>query len=260
MATKRVGGNPIPVGPSLVMIDGLSAGSLNADLVGDGAGGGVDLSRSESFSLHLTGAWSGTLTFQGSNDNTNWTSVLASDLSSATSAPTSTTTSNKLLFGMVGFRYLRVRMTSYSSGTASGVLVLYSSAPQVVSVGGAINVTPIVAQSNNSLVAFRLASAATTNATSVKASAGRVYRTILSNPSAAIKYVKFYNKASAPTVGTDTPVATIALAANGGTYVTTEDIGWYFSTGIAFAITGAAADSDTTAVAANDVFVTLNYI
>ena len=162
--------------------------------------------------------------------------------------------------GMVGFRYLRVRMTSYSSGTASGVLVLYSSAPQVVSVGGAINVTPIVAQSNNSLVAFRLASAATTNATSVKASAGRVYRTILSNPSAAIKYVKFYNKASAPTVGTDTPVATIALAANGGTYVTTEDIGWYFSTGIAFAITGAAADSDTTAVAANDVFVTLNYI
>src|SRR5581483_5493004 len=62
----------------------------------------------------------------------------------------------------------------------------------------------------------RVKSAASTNATSVKASAGRLYQIHLCNTSAALKFVKFYNKASAPTVGTDTPVATYPLAANGG--------------------------------------------
>jgi hypothetical protein len=39
----------------------------------------------------------------------------------------------------------------------------------------------------------------------VKASAGQVYSLFVSNINAAVRYLKLYNKASAPTVGTDVP-------------------------------------------------------
>jgi hypothetical protein len=98
-----------------------------------------------------------------------------------------------------------------------------------------------------------LSSAATTNATSVKASAGDLYKITGFNTAAATKrYLKLYNKASAPTVGTDTPVMTISLAA-ASPFDFSFAGGHYFSTGIAYAITGAAADADTTAIVAGDI-------
>lgn len=98
-----------------------------------------------------------------------------------------------------------------------------------------------------------VSSAATTNATSGKASAGTVYTLEALNTSAAVKYLKLYNKASAPTVGTDTPVRTIALPPSNVRTFIEFPTGLYFSTGIAYALTGAAADADTTALAAGDV-------
>lgn len=98
-----------------------------------------------------------------------------------------------------------------------------------------------------------VSSSATTNATSVKASAGSVHVIVATNTTAALKYLKLYNKASAPTVGTDTPVLTIALSpSNAQTRVEFPNT-MNFATGIAMALTGAAADSDTTALAAGDV-------
>lgn len=103
---------------------------------------------------------------------------------------------------------------------------------------------------NNRLVS----SAATTNGTSVKASAGRVYKIRGYNNSAALKYLKLYNKASAPTVGTDVPTHTYALKANDFYEIDIAGAaGYYFATGIAFALTGGSADSDTTALAAGDI-------
>ena len=94
-----------------------------------------------------------------------------------------------------------------------------------------------------------LAAANSTNATSVKASAGDLFRIELT--AAAAVFLKLYNKASAPTVGTDTPIWTRKLVV--GDNVFAFPGGHYFSTGIAYALTGVAADNDTTAVAANDV-------
>lgn len=105
----------------------------------------------------------------------------------------------------------------------------------------------------------RLNSAATTNATNVKASAGRLYKWLLTNTSAAAKFVKFYNKASAPTVGTDLPVLTVTVPAN-ATVAFSDPIGWSFATGIGFAITGAVTDADATAVAAGDVLLTIEWM
>lgn len=102
-----------------------------------------------------------------------------------------------------------------------------------------------------------LSAAASTNATSVKASAGDVFKIVGVNANAAARYLKLYNKASAPTVGSDTPVATLYLPPSGvGGGIFTFDFGsqpLYFATGIAYAMTTAAADADTGALTAGDV-------
>jgi len=98
-----------------------------------------------------------------------------------------------------------------------------------------------------------LSSAATTNATSVKAAAGDLFKVSGNNTVASKRYLKLYNKASAPTVGTDTPVLTFVLPASAPFAIDLGASGQYFATGIAFAITGAAADADTTAIAAGDI-------
>lgn len=109
---------------------------------------------------------------------------------------------------------------------------------------------------------FRLISAASTNATSLKASAGTLHQLYAVNLNAAVRYLKFYNKASAPTVGTDTPVATfpIPASATGAGFQINFDPGFDFSTGIAYATTTGVADSDTAAVAANEIIVVGVYV
>lgn len=102
-------------------------------------------------------------------------------------------------------------------------------------------------------------SAATTNATSTKGSAGTVWNVNATNINAAVRYLKLYNKASAPTVGTDVPVLTLAIAAGGGVSVNLGANGLRFSTGIAWALTTGAADSDTAAVAADEIKVAISY-
>jgi hypothetical protein len=104
----------------------------------------------------------------------------------------------------------------------------------------------------NGLTKSRVNSAATTNATSLKASAGNIYEIRLFNVAAYDVFVKFYDKASAPTVGTDTPTWTIPLKAGTG-FSDSYGNGDSFANGIAYAITKLQADSDTTAVAAGDV-------
>ena len=101
------------------------------------------------------------------------------------------------------------------------------------------------------LTARLVSAAASTNATSVKATPGDVGKISGFNAAAAKRYLKLYNKASAPTVGTDTPVFTLTLPA-GAPF--NFDLGnHYFSTGIAYALTVNGADADTTALTAADV-------
>jgi hypothetical protein len=91
----------------------------------------------------------------------------------------------------------------------------------------------------------------------VKASAGQVYGWAISNTNAAVRFVKLYNKASAPTVGTDVPVMTLAIPPSGQPYMASFDKGIAFGTGIALATTTGVADTDTAAVAANEIVVNL---
>lgn len=130
--------------------------------------------------------------------------------------------------------------------------------------GNTANTTPWYvkqqAQTTGGATPYQLISAATTNATNVKASAGTVYGIQAYNNSTTTNaYLKIYNKASAPTVGTDTPIKTILLPFGGGSNIPIPDVGIALGTGIAFAITGGMAVSDTTAVAATQVAVNIDY-
>lgn len=117
---------------------------------------------------------------------------------------------------------------------------------------------PAFAQNSPASLIATIESAATTNATSKKAGAGILYGFSLCNKAAAAVYFKFYDKASAPTVGTDVPVFKLlipTLACRDRSML----LGLNFTLGIAYAITGLEANSDTTAVAAGDVSGSFDY-
>lgn len=115
------------------------------------------------------------------------------------------------------------------------------------------------ASSGNSDSAFNQTTAASLNVTTLKASAANLHEITVSNPTASPVYVKLYNKASNPTVGTDVPIMTIPVAA--GATVAYE-FGFYgkrFGTGLALAVTGAMATADTTNATAG-ALVSASYV
>lgn len=111
------------------------------------------------------------------------------------------------------------------------------------------------------LTTFRLLSANSANLTSVKGSAGRVCVITATNTNAAVRYLKLYDKASAPVLASDTPTHTLAIppTSTGQSLVIATDTGIAFATGIALATTTGVADTDTGAVALNEVIVHLEY-
>jgi hypothetical protein len=169
-------------------------------------------------------------------------------------------------------RYVRVRVsTGFVGGTVQAVAV-FGELPyqrQVVTVHQATaanlnaTVSGTVTANQGTFTAptpSNVSSTASTNATSVKSTAGTVYSVTASNTGAAAAYLKLYNLAAAPTVGTSVPVLTITIPASGTVNIPFGTTGHRFATGIALAITGSAADSDTTAVAAAQVKVLTAYI
>lgn len=94
-------------------------------------------------------------------------------------------------------------------------------------------------------------SAATTNLTGIKSTAGRMYKTRGCNTTAATIYQKFYNIASGSvTVGTSTVFDSFAFPANQCSSYDYMDIGSFYSTAMTYAFTANPADNDATAIAA----------
>ncbi len=105
---------------------------------------------------------------------------------------------------------------------------------------------------------FTLNSAASTNATLVRTGAGNVFSISASNANAAPRYLKIYDKATAPVVGTDRPVLTVPVPANGLAHLPFPQ-GLRFTNGIALALTTGVADTDVAAVAVNELKVAIGY-
>lgn len=128
-------------------------------------------------------------------------------------------------------------------------------------VGGAVTT---VASSSGGATPYHLVSLASTNATVVKAAPGKVYSVTLNcNTSAAARYLKFYDSATAPTAGSGTIVqvvqAPLLAASTGSTTVVTFPGGLQFNSGIAFVTVTTLADSGSTGVGAGDLSIDLTY-
>lgn len=140
-----------------------------------------------------------------------------------------------------------------------GTAALANSAPVQVLTMPTTNVVTNPSTSAGASTHYHLISAATTNATSVKATAGTMNNLEVSNAGASARYLKIYNKASAPTVGTDTPIKTILVPVGRTVTQSFGPAGARCSTGIALAITGGIAVADTTAIGASEVAVNITY-
>lgn len=234
-----------------------SGSANNTDVLGP-----FDTSQFANLIVHLTGTFSATVTFQCSNDEvnpTNWISVLSTNIASGAQSVTANATGTMWYVPAVA-RWFRLRVTSYTSGTVNAAcLFSHDSLPSIqnssATVSGSVSVAT---KTSGGATNAKVLSAATTNATSVKASAGTIFGFVLSNTSAAYKFFKVYAKASAPVVGTDVPIATWGIPAN-DSVVFASDVGMAVGTGIAYAITGASADADATAVAVGDVVGNIIY-
>lgn len=131
-------------------VTGLTAGSLNADLFPS-----TDMSGYKTFSIHIgTNAYSGTLTFQCSNDNTNWVSMNMQQPGFSNTVSSTSSSTNTLFFVNIATRYIRVRMTSYTSGSASAIAEMYTYAVSNTTVNNNQNGTSIIqgGKTNNNAV------------------------------------------------------------------------------------------------------------
>lgn len=189
----------------------LSAALLNADLVAS-----VDVSAYKWLSMQVTGAFVGTLSFQCSNDNSNWNSLLIFNSNNGSVFSTSVT-SGGLYHAPLFSRYIRVRMTAYTSGTATGTLELYTSDAFGISNVSSLGFsTSAIGTTLNDGINNTAIAAAVTVPTVIKNSGGRLARVLVTTVGTGV--MTFYDNASTNS-GTVIGIIPASSAVNGIPFV-----------------------------------------
>jgi hypothetical protein len=124
----------VPIKPDILDVVLTPTSSTNGDLYPS-----TDVSMYRSATIQLSGSWTGTVLFQGSNDNLTFFNLSAHDLSSQ--GFVASTTTNRFLNLPINFKYLRVRMTSFGSGSVLGEMLLHTLPPTQVMTYSAMNGT-----------------------------------------------------------------------------------------------------------------------
>jgi hypothetical protein len=255
----------------------------------------VNVSRVSNVMVYVAGTFSGVnVTFEGSLNSTNgtdgnWFAIQAVRSNANTIETTSGVLGAAPAYGwelsVNGLNWFRVRATAWTSGTAnvqiqpgayatepipaaqisgtqpvSGTVTANIGTGALAAGTNAIGDTGVQYRANatGAASALNVVAAATTNATVVKASAGRLLGFVLTNNATAVRYVKFHNQATAPTAGSGV-VQTYGIPPNGGTITLSVPGGVAFTTGVGMTIVTGAAATDATAVALNDVVGTLHF-
>jgi hypothetical protein len=272
----------VPVALPLDAVVGSSAAiaALNVDLLTGNASGWYDASQFHSVSVQIVGGAgisAGAIFFEQTNDTSAaaagnvWpveedTTLTPTPQIAAITIAASTT---RMFRSAVTARYVRVRVsTGFTGGTVQAVAVFsqvpYSRMVQTVAqatagnmnatVAGSVTATPV-----NPTNASIINSAASTNGTVIKGSAGNLYGITASNNGAGVAWVKLHNSATV-TVGSTAVAQWFAVPAGGSIQYDWGPLGARFSTGICLSITGAVGDTDTTAVTAGQVKVITSFI
>jgi hypothetical protein len=272
-----------------LLLDGVTAASAKLETVGDGAAAPLSTTAACSTTaaladfllevrpqdVFLTSAASNTTAAKVATGNRHSTQVPDPDklykvrlrFKNGAVAPATGTTVTIGRIVIVDVQELAVEIASGRGDSVPGkqISVNVLTTPAHAITAGSAVIGAVVPQASAAIVsgttAIRYQSTADINATSVKATAGKLIGGLISNTSASWRYFKLYSKAAAPVPGTDNPVLTLALAPNSMLPLDSVfgDIGHSFAAGIAFCITGAVSNSDTTVIGANEVVTNLIY-
>jgi len=287
LVTEATPGNPQPAGitanPLVVTVGGaadvVASGTISTQNLNPLTGVATPLSTVEvsllgadTLGVQVTGAGTGVLSVQGTLDGTNWVTLGGSQVQRISDGSLSATipsaTPGIFLIGVGGF--LKARVTALAAVTSSYVVSVRAvDGNTLVALDGAIpagtaTIGTVLLGAGAAIVgaitgatgavagilALLVNSTASNNLTSVKASPGSLFELSIFNGSVTAAFVKLYNKASAPVVASDVPIAVIPVAAAGFASYSFGENGKRFTTGIALAIVGLAADTDATNVAA----------
>ena len=104
---------------------------------------------------------------------------------------------------------------------------------------------------------YHLVSAASTNLTNIKASAGKVTGWYIYNSNASARKIAFHNTAGTPTAGASVYYSLVIPGLSAANVSFPDGID--FSTGIAISTVTGLADNDTVAVALNDLIINIYY-
>lgn len=248
------------------------------------AGGTVegDVSRASNVMALCTGTFVGVnVTFEGSLEATgatNWFGIQAVRTNANTVETATGVLAAQPVYGwemsVNALKRIRVRATARTSGTQSWRFVqgTYATEPipaiQVTAtqpVSGTVTATVTGATVIPAVPAtsYFLNSAATNNGALVITGTSGVASIYATNEGASPAYIKLYNKATVPTVGTDVPEMIIPVPAAvsgvpGVANIPAGAVPLRFALGLGIAITRNAVFSDTTAIGAGEVKVKLS--
>jgi hypothetical protein len=251
----------------------------------------IDVSAYKWVSLQLSGTFVATVEFQGSNDNGTFYDITVQNPGVLLEPYTTTMTGVGLVKIPVLFKYLRVRVTAYTSGTVEGIALAYkesNDSGQISSTGtiaGAVSVTNLpatqtvdgsIAVTNfpasqavsgavsivgaSSLSPFYAIGTTGTNETGISAAPSILRSVVFTNLAATPRHLKLYDIATTPVAGAGTPVIVCSLAAAGTLAFPLPVEGFPFTNGIGFTmVLGADNGSTTPATTQPDFTVSMIY-
>lgn len=124
--------------------------------------------------------------------------------------------------------------------------------------GAIVQVVPKAVDQGNPTTSRIKGITGTPVATAIKTAPGIVTRVAAYNQAAYAVSIKFYDTAAAVTVGTTVPKTTIVVPATTRIDLSLVNDPLRFDNGIAFTVTKLVADTDTTALAADDIHGFIN--
>jgi len=217
-----------------------SASALNADTVAS-----TDVSAYRFVSIQLYGTFSGTLSPQGSNDNSNWFAVPVVNVTSQANGMSYSFNSLGMYVLPVTFKYFRLRCTAYTSGTLQTICEFYYSATPLNTFGvtagqyGTWTTQPIAGTVGGWSRTKYLAQ--TTTVQTLKGTAGNLGGYDIYNPNASVAYLQLFDVASATsvTLGTTVPDLVIGVPATSAARIEYTD-GIAMTNGMKLACTATA--------------------
>jgi len=243
------------------------------------AGGTVsgDVSRASNVMAFCTGTFAGVnVTFEGSLEltgDTNWFGLQAVRSNANTVETATGVLAGQPVYGwelsVNAVKRVRVRCTARTSGTQSWRFVQGTYATEPIPAAQVTAAQPVSGTVTATVTPpapttpYFVNSAATTNGALIITGTSSVHSLWATNEGASTAFLKLYNKATAPTVGTDVPemIIPIPAAVGGVPGVANPNMGFIpfrFALGLGISITRNAVFSDTTAIGAGEVKVKLS--